>query len=222
MNNVKEFMLNEGITFLLRRISPEDAIPLVEAAYEGGARVFEITFNPSDPDTVKNTASVIRAIKEKFKDKVSVGSGTVIYPEYVVATKEAGGDFMFSPNVDPEIIALSKKLGLVTIPGAFTPTECMQAMRSGADLVKLFPITVNDIPYLKNITGPLSHMKFLCTGGINPDTIEAFFDAGCAAVGTGASVFKRELVENKDYEAIKKLTAIHVAKVKECLKRREK
>lgn len=216
MNDPKAFLLAQGLTVLQRGIAPQDALPLIDAAFRGGVRIFEITFNPSDPDTCEKTARVIRAVHDRYGDEVLVGAGTVLYPEYARAAKDAGGEFAFSPNVDTEVIAETKKLGMLSIPGAFTPSECMQAWRAGADLVKLFPITVNDIGYLKNIMAPLSHIPFITTGGVNPDTIEAFFEAGVAGVGTGASIFKKELVAAKDYDAITALAKTHVDIVRAC------
>ena len=112
-----------------------------------------------------------------------------------------------------DIIRLTKKLGLISIPGALTPTEAMTAYRAGADIVKLFPITKDDLGYLVNITRPLSHIPFLCTGGVNPDTVGSFFTAGACAVGTGISILKPDLIAAKNYEAITRLAAIHVEKV---------
>lgn len=210
MNNVADFIEREGFTLLLRRIPSEDAIDFVRAAFRGGVRIFEITFDPSDPDTVNKTGSVISRIKREFGSEVLAGAGTVLFPEYVNATRQAGGEFAFSPNTDPKIIRLTKDAGMVSIPGAFTPSECMTALNADADFVKLFPITINDIGYLKNITSPLSHMKFICTGGVNPDTIKAFFDAGATGVGTGASIFRKDLIETKNFDAITELAAKHV------------
>ncbi|MGN0492314.1 MAG: bifunctional 4-hydroxy-2-oxoglutarate aldolase/2-dehydro-3-deoxy-phosphogluconate aldolase, partial [Acutalibacteraceae bacterium] len=184
--------------------------------YKGGARIFEITFDPSDPDTVNKTCGVISGIKQELGDEVLAGAGTAIYPEYIKAAYEAGGEFAFSPNTDPGLIKLTKSLGMVSIPGAFTPSECMTALNAGADFVKLFPITVNDIGYLKNIVSPLSQMKFICTGGVNPDTIKAFFDAGAIGVGTGASVFRKDLVDTKNYAEITALTKEHIEIVRKC------
>lgn len=216
MNNASEFIEREGLTLLLRRIPAKDALNFVRAAFNGGGRIFEITFNPSDPNTVDNTCGVISAIKREFGGEVLVGAGTAIYPEYIKAASEAGGEFAFSPNTDPELIKLTKSLGMLSIPGAFTASECMTALNAGADFVKLFPITVNDIGYLKNITSPLSHMKFICTGGVNLDTIKTFFDAGAVGVGTGASVFKDELVKTRNFAAVTELTRKHIEIVKKC------
>lgn len=146
-------------------------------------------------------------------DKILVGAGTVIDEKYVVAAKKAGAKFLLSPDVNTDIIKMTKQMGMISIPGAFTPTEVMTAYRAGADIVKMFPITKDDIGYLVNITRPLSHVPFLCTGGVNPDTIGDFFKAGACAVGTGASILKPELIANRDFEGITALTRLHAERM---------
>ena len=212
MNNI-EYIKEQGLIVIFRGVDIALIPDLVRAIYEGGARIVETTFDPSDPDTVENTSEVIRAIYKTMGDKMLVGAGTVIDETYAVAAKEAGAKFLLSPDTNPDIIRLTKKLGLISIPGALTPTEAMTAYRAGADIVKLFPITKDDIGYLVNITRPLSHIPFLCTGGVNPDTIGSFFTAGACAVGTGISILKPDLITTKNYEEITRLAAIHVEKV---------
>lgn len=212
MNNI-EYIKEQGLIVIFRGVDNALIPDLVRAIYEGGARIVETTFDPSDPDTVENTAEVIRTIYKTMGDKMLVGAGTVIDETYAVAAKEAGAKFLLSPDTNPDIIRLTKKLGLISIPGALTPTEAMTAYRAGADIVKLFPITKDDIGYLVNITRPLSHIPFLCTGGVNPDTIGSFFTAGACAVGTGISILKPDLIAAKNYEEITRLAAIHVEKV---------
>ena len=144
-----------------------------------------------------------------------MGAGTVIRPEYVKAAKNAGAKYIISPNVDPEIIKLTKELGMLSMPGAYTPSECMNALNAGADIVKLFPTTVQDIGYIINISRPLSHMKYLCTGGVT-DEIAAvkFLEAGASAVGTGLSIIDPKLVEAEDYAGITELARRHVEAIK--------
>ena len=77
----------------------------------------------------------------------------------------------------------------------------------------MFPITKDDIGYLVNITQPLSHIPILCAGGVTPDTIGDFFNAGACAVGTGASILKPELIANRDFESIVALTRLHIERM---------
>lgn len=218
MNDTVSYIKEQGLMVLFRGVDAAIVPDLVQALYRGGARMLEFTFDPSDPNTETKTADLIKAVRKTVGDKMLVGAGTVIDETYAVAAARAGADFLVSPDTNPSIISLTKKLGLVSIPGALTPTEVMTAYRAGADIVKLFPITKDDIGYLANITRPLSHVPFLCTGGVNPDTIGSFFAAGACAVGTGISILKPELVAARVFDGIAELTRLHIERMNQARK----
>ena len=218
MNDTVSYIKEQGLMVLFRGVDAVIVPDLVQALYRGGARMLEFTFDPSDPNTETKTADLIKAVRKTVGDKMLVGAGTVIDETYAVAAARAGADFLVSPDTNPSIISLTKKLGLVSIPGALTPTEVMTAYRAGADIVKLFPITKDDIGYLANITRPLSHVPFLCTGGVNPDTIGSFFAAGACAVGTGISILKPELVAARVFDGIAELTRLHIERMNQARK----
>lgn len=208
----------EGLIVIFRGVPLEKIGKTVQALYDGGVRIVEIAFNPSDSDTINKTTALIRKVKETMGEKMMVGAGTVITEDYVNAAYEAGAEFIFSPDTDVDIIKLTKKLGLISIPGALTPSECKTAYKNGADIIKLFPATINDIDYITGITRPLSHIPFICVGGTNENTIEAFIKAGAKGVGTGISILKPELIEKEDYAEITKLAKLHIEKIKEARK----
>jgi 2-dehydro-3-deoxyphosphogluconate aldolase/(4S)-4-hydroxy-2-oxoglutarate aldolase len=212
MNN---FITDHGLIVIFRGVDIEKIPATVNALYEGGARIVEVAFNPSDENTIAKTTAIIKKIYETMGDKLVVGAGTVITKKYVDAAYKAGAKFIYSPNTDTKIIKRTKKLGMISIPGAFTPSEIMTAYNAGADIIKMFPITKDDIGYLVNITRPLSHIPFICVGGTNPDTIECFIKAGAKGVGTGISILKPELIEAEDYAEITHLTKLHLEKIKE-------
>ena len=133
--------------------------------------------------------------------------------EQVRAAKEAGAQYIISPSSDKKIIALTKELGMVSIPGAMTPTEIVGAWNEGADIVKLFPADDLGYHYIWNIRGPLPHIPLMATGGINPDTIPEFLSRGINAVGTGVSIVNREMLDNGDYAGIEALARQHVQAV---------
>lgn len=204
-----------GLIVIFRGVSAEKAPAVANAVFEGGGRIIEVAFNPSDPNTITTTTNIIKAIRSAMGDKLMVGAGTVVSEKFLMAAKEAGAEFIFSPNTDVEIIKKTKQLGLISIPGAFTPSEIMTAYNAGADLIKLFPITKEDIGYVTNITRPLSHVPFICVGGTNENTIEAFIKAGAKGVGTGISILKPELLANEKYDDIAALTKLHLEKIKQ-------
>ena len=215
MNNL---ILDHGLIVIFRGVDLEKIPAVCNALYDGGARIVEVAFNPSDSDTINKTTAIIKKIYETMGNKLMVGAGTVISKEFADAAYNAGAKFIFSPNSDVEVIKHTKKLGLVSIPGAFTPSEVMTAYNAGADIIKMFPITKDDIGYLINIMRPLSHIPFICVGGTNPDTIETFIKAGAKGVGTGISILKPELIENGDYDEITNLTRIHLEKIADARK----
>ena len=202
---MNKFIEQHGLIVILRGIDIEKIPEVSKALYKGGARVVEVAFNPSDPDTIKKTTVIIKKIYETMGDKLMVGAGTVISKKFL-------------PHTDVEIIKKTKKLGLVSIPGALTPSEVMTAYNAGADLIKLFPITKDDIDYVIGITRPLSHIPFICVGGTNPDTIEFFIQSGAKGVGTGISILKQELIDNDNYDEITRLTKLHLEKIEQARK----
>ena len=195
---------------ILRHIPLHTIDDVTRALYEGGIRIIEVTFNPSNPDTVKETKEIIRKIKAQYGNKISVGAGTVINVEFARAAWEAGAEFIVSPCTKESVISFTKKNGMLSIPGAYTPTEIMNAYDMGADIVKIFPVAPNEVGYLKNVMSPLSHIPFIPTGGINPDTVEAFLSTGALAVAAGATIVTKDLAECGDWETIKANAKRHV------------
>ena len=116
--NKAEIIEKEGLIVIFRGVPFEKMEKTVQALYDGGVKIIEIAFNPSDKDTIEKTCALIKEARRVMGDKMLIGAGTVICEEYVVAAYEAGVDFIFSPDTDVDVIRLTKKLGLVSIPGA--------------------------------------------------------------------------------------------------------
>ncbi|MBQ7643214.1 MAG: bifunctional 4-hydroxy-2-oxoglutarate aldolase/2-dehydro-3-deoxy-phosphogluconate aldolase [Clostridia bacterium] len=211
---MSNFVEEHGLIVIIRDVSIEKIPSVVKAVYEGGARIVEVAFNPSDPCTAEKTTAIIKEIYKTMGDKLLVGAGTVVSEEFLRAAQSAGAKFIFSPNTDVEIIKKTKEAGLISIPGAFTPSEIMAAYNAGADIIKLFPITKDDIGYLVNITRPLSHIPFICVGGTNEDTVGVFIKAGAKGVGTGISILRPDLLESENYGEITELTRRHLDAIK--------
>lgn len=213
MNNA-DFIKSKGLIVIMRGVTIEKLDKTIMALYDGGVRIVEIAFDPKDKDTICKTAALIERVQKISYGKMLIGAGTVINCEYVVSAYNAGAQFIFSPDTDEDVIRLTKELGMVSIPGALTPTEFKTAYTSGADIVKLFPITSDEINYIKNITRPLSHIPFICVGGTNEKTIKSFILAGACGVGTGLSILRPELIDNDNYEEITRLARMHTEIVK--------
>lgn len=197
-----DIIKNHRFIAILRNVPLEKTKKTVKALYEGGIRIFEVTYNPSKEDTIYTVNKTFEIIK-MLGDDISLCAGTVVKEEFVYAAKEAGVKCIVSPNSDEKIIKLTKELGLFSIPGAYTPTEIMNAYGWGADLVKIFPILPDNINYLKTVISPLSHIPFITTGGVRIDNAVDFLNCGAAAVAAGATLITPESLANDDYEAIK-------------------
>ena len=111
---------------------------LADALFQGGIRCFEITYDPSDPDTCTKVKENIQALHAQFGDELYLGIGTVLTKEQVHNAKEAGARFIVSPNFDEEIVKETLALDMVSMPGCMSPTEIVAADKAGADFIKLF------------------------------------------------------------------------------------
>jgi len=209
-----EMLYQHKFVAIARRVPLDVIVDVAKAAYQGGVCLMEITFDQSAADPIGNTKAAIQRVVNELGDKMWIGAGTVLTVEQVQAAAEAGAKYIISPNTNKAVIQETKKLGLVPIPGAMTPSEITDAWDLGAEIIKLFPADDLGYHYIKNILAPLSHISLMATGGVNPDTIPKFFEAGCKMLGAGITIFKPELIKARDYEGIKKLARAHMDAVK--------
>ena len=207
---------NEKIIVILRGIASEKLIPLVEAMYSGGIRFLELTYSADGRVSDEKNAENIKMLSEHFENKIYIGAGTVLNERQVELTKEAGGKFIISPDTNPCVIQRTKELGMVSIPGALTPSEIQVAHRSGADFVKLFPITNLGADYVKAIKAPLSHIRLLAVGGVNENNLSEYLRAGVCGFGIGSNIVSKKLVDENNYEEITELAKKYVSAVQSC------
>ena len=195
-------ILDKKIISIVRGVEPDKMVRIAEALYQGGVTMIEVTFNQKNPDSWQETADSIAAIKAAMGDKMFVGAGTVTSVELVDMAANAGAGYIISPDTDPDVIARTRELGLVSLPGAYTPTEAKQAHNAGADFVKLFPC-VGDAPaYLKALCAPLSHIKFLAVGGVTADNAADFLKAGAVGIGVGSSLVNKKWADAGEFYKI--------------------
>ncbi|MBO5746277.1 MAG: bifunctional 4-hydroxy-2-oxoglutarate aldolase/2-dehydro-3-deoxy-phosphogluconate aldolase [Clostridia bacterium] len=198
-------VLENKLIAIIRGVNSEKLIPMAEALFRGGIRLLEITYSAdgSTPDTV--TAENIKALAEHFKGRMFIGAGTVLTAEQVRLTRAAGGQFIISPNVKEEVIRETYRLGMVSMPGALTPTEIESAHEFGADFVKLFPISDLGAGYVKAVKAPLSNVKLLAVGGINENNMSDYLAAGVCGFGIGSNITDKKLIEAEDWDGITRL-----------------
>ena len=176
----------------------EEAVPLAQALLAGGIPVAEVTFRTDA------AAEGIAAIRREVPQML-VGAGTVMSPEEVMLAYNAGASYIISPNCDPEVIGLTRKLGLVSIPAAFTATEIGAAIKHGADYIKLFPADGVGDGYVKAVKAPLADAKLLAVGGVSAENAGEWLKKGFCGVGVGSNLYNNKLIEAGDFAALTEL-----------------
>ncbi len=194
---------------IARRVPRDKVVPCAEALVQAGVTFLEVTFDPSDPETLADTAEKVRLVRSAFP-ALHTGCGTVLTPEMAEAAADAGAEYCVAPNTKAAVIERAHARGLLAFPGAFTPCEIANAYDLGADAVKIFPVQPGEEAYVRNVMSPLSHIPFLLTGGVNPATIRAMLATGALAVAAGASILRPDLVAAADYGAIAALAKQHL------------
>ncbi|MBV9405440.1 MAG: bifunctional 4-hydroxy-2-oxoglutarate aldolase/2-dehydro-3-deoxy-phosphogluconate aldolase, partial [Acidobacteriaceae bacterium] len=135
--------------------------------------------------------------------RVLLGAGTVLDPETARACILAGAQFIVTPALNTQTIALARRYSRPIFPGALTPTEVVAAWEAGADAVKVFPCNVVGGPkYIKALKAPLPQIELFPTGGVSLETIPDFFAAGAMAVGAGSELVDNRLLAERKYDEI--------------------
>ena len=184
---------------IIRTDDQELASEAMKAVVAGGFRMVEFTLT---------TPSALRLISEfSGNPDLLVGAGTVMSPRDAREAANAGASFLVSPVCDPEVIAETKALDVVSIPGTFTPSEMMTAHSCGADLVKLFPSPGNVAEYVTAILGPLPFLRIFPTDGVTPENFIEILSAGAAGVGFVRSLFDPADLSAGDFAAIERRAA---------------
>jgi 2-dehydro-3-deoxyphosphogluconate aldolase / (4S)-4-hydroxy-2-oxoglutarate aldolase len=202
-----------GVIAVLRGIDSERMLPIAQALYEGGIKAVEVTLN--HPDSIKSIA----LLDNEFGKDLLIGAGTVLNPDAARAAVSAGAKFIISPSLNLKTIETTKELGVVSIPGAYTPTEIVTAYENGADFVKVFPATALGPSFLKDMKGPLPHIPLIPTGGIHVGNAFEFLQAGAVAIGVGGSLVSASQKIDRENLVILKQRAQEF--LNECEKARE-
>lgn len=201
MENVNQTVFDTHVVAIVRGLD-HGFVELAQAFYDGGIRAIEVTFNQKKPDDFCKTTDAIRAIKAAMGDKMCVGAGTVTSIELVNLAKEAGAEFIVSPDTNIDVIQHAKMLGMSCMPGALTPTEILAAYNAGADFVKVFPAGSLGVGYIKAIRGPLNQIPLLAVGGVSEKNVAEFMKAGCCGVGVGGNLVNKDWVAAGEWEKI--------------------
>ena len=205
----------EKIIVIVRGVESEKLIPLAEAMYQGGIRLLEITYSANGKVSDEQTAANIAMLAKHFEGKMFIGAGTVLTEKQVELTYQAGGKFIISPDTCPAVIEKTRALNMVSMPGALTPTEMQIAHRSGADFVKMFPVTSLGTGYIKAVKAPLSHLKLLAVGGVDENNMGDYLKAGICGFGVGSNIIDKKMLAQNDWAGITALAEKYLQVVKE-------
>src|SRR5262245_49823762 len=168
------------------------------ALVESGITAIEMTLNsPGAFDSINRLAA-------RFGSRIAVGAGTVLRPEEVERASGAGARFIVSPNLSAEVIEITKRLGLVSLPGCFTPSEILDALVAGADAAKLFPAQCLGPDFIKAMRGPLPNVRMVPTGGVTPEAARVYIDAGAWALGVGSELVGKDIMNDEGFDLLRR------------------
>ena len=198
-----------GVVAVIRTQDGDELVSICEALVEGGVVGVEITMtSPGATEAIYKASKVL-------KGKAIIGAGTVLDPETARVEMLAGADFIVSPILKKDVIALCRRYGKIVIPGAFTPTEILAAWETGADVVKIFPATKLGPEFIKDVKGPLPQVKLTPTGGISLKNLGEFLRAGAEFVGVGSALVSKRIVAEKDWAGLTRLAAEYIEAAQE-------
>lgn len=201
------------IIAIARGIYGENCVRLAQALHEGGIKLLEVTFDQNSRQTLQETTDTLQQLRHVLGDAMMFGAGTVISTQDVDAAANAGAQFIISPNTDASVIAETLKRGLVSIPGAMTPSEILKAHHLGADLVKLFPAAQLGYDYIKAVRASINHVKLLATGGVNNDNIGGFLKLGMVGAGVGSNLCSKSLISEGRFAEITAAAKMYITAV---------
>ena len=185
-----------GLIAIIRAKGDVDLARVAQALAEGGIRAMEITLN------TPGALPAVAVIRKALGPALRVGSGTILGPDDAQAAMDAGAEFIVTPTLQLDTIALCRQRGVPIVCGCMTPTECLAAYRAGADFLKLFPADTLGPAYVRALRAPMPFLKFIPTGGVSLDTLPAWMEAGCAGVALGSNLVSAAVLRDKDWDAL--------------------
>jgi 2-dehydro-3-deoxyphosphogluconate aldolase/(4S)-4-hydroxy-2-oxoglutarate aldolase len=210
-NDILKRIHEDWMALILRGDTPQQTEDTFEALIEGGATLLEVPF------TTPGASDVIAHLRAKHGDRIVVSAGTVTTAEQARMAIESGAQGIVSPNLYPRVVEVAVEAGVVSAPGCFTPTEIADALRMGADLIKLFPCSIVGPRYIMYMLGPFPGTRIMPAGSIDIDNMQAYYDEGAFAGVAGVTTEMRLLdaVKAGRFQEITERVRLWTARVKE-------
>ncbi|NMB25269.1 MAG: bifunctional 4-hydroxy-2-oxoglutarate aldolase/2-dehydro-3-deoxy-phosphogluconate aldolase [Firmicutes bacterium] len=196
---------DSGVVAVIRTSSASTLMNICKAMAKGGIVGVEITM------TSPGALDAIREASAELGSEAIIGAGSVLDAETARVCILAGADFIVSPVFNPDLVEMCHRYSKIVIPGAFTPTEILNAWQAGADVVKVFPATAVGPSYFKDILGPLPQVKLTPTGGVGLENLGEFIKAGASFVGVGSALVDKNLVAGGKWDELANRAAQYVA-----------
>ena len=185
VEDFQRYLVECPLVAIIRGVTPDEAEAIGEAIVSGGIRIIEVPLNSPDP------LESVRRLSGRLSDRALIGAGTVLDPAQVGEVASAGGRLIVSPNTETSVIEATVAAGLVSSPGYFTASEGFAAIKAGAHALKLFPAEGASPQVVKAQRAVLpKDMPLLVVGGVKPDNMGPWLDAGATGFGLGSGLFK--------------------------------
>ena len=185
-------LLDSGVVAVVRLPEARHVLRIVEAIREGGVAAIEITL--TTPGALQAIGEVAAAMSD-----VEIGAGSVLDAAGVRRAIDAGARYVVSPVYKKELVDAAHERDAPAMPGAFSPTEILEATEAGADIVKVFPSGAVGMSYFKAVLAPMPHLKLMPTGGVTPENAGDWIRAGAVAVGVGSSLLDKRAIAEGDF-----------------------
>lgn len=200
---------SSGIVGIIRGITKREAQRVTEALIMGGIKCIEVTYNTPEAHLI------ISELKSEYGKDILIGAGTITSVDEAKKVYESGAEFILSPSLHKDVIDFCKKNNIVSIPGAYTPTEIVMADKWGADIIKIFPAGALGCDYIKMVRGPINNVNMMAVGGINIDNVESLIKSGYKSVGVGGSLVNKEYIKKGEYGRLTELAKSYIMKINE-------